>query len=61
MVADAERRVTLLENVRSCREGAAAMNPVGVHHPAGASNAQSDRLRSTVAALNGVDQEAEGA
>lgn len=61
LVADIERRVIFLENVRFCREGAAVMSPVGVHHSASASSVQSNRVCSTLAALGGIDQKIENA
>lgn len=60
-VADVERRVELLENVRSRRGGAVVMSPIGVHQPAGGSSAQLDRVCSAAAVLGRVDQDTESA
>lgn len=61
LVADVERRVIMLHNVRTRHEGAGVMSPAGVHQPAGASSAQLDRFSSTVEAVDRVDQERESA
>lgn len=60
-VANVECRVILLDNVRSCRGGAAVVSPVGVHQPADAPSAQSDRIHWGVAALGRVGKERENA
>lgn len=56
LFADFERRVTLMEDVRSIGRGAAETSPAGVHREMVASSEQSDKIHFTVAALGRVNQ-----
>lgn len=58
LVIDIERCVTLIENVRSRQERVAKISPAGMHRLAVASSKHSKQIRSAVAALDRVDQEA---
>lgn len=51
LITDVERRVTLLENVRSRRKGAPVTDPIGMHRQPAASSEKLDKIRSTVVAI----------
>lgn len=58
LVADVERRVTLIENVRSFQGGAGFTSPAGVHRQTVASSEQLDKIRISIAALSRGSQDA---